>query len=235
VAKATVQQRMYGVTGRCLPQRATLTILNGCSLALAWWLLTGGVAVAGGWLGKPWQPGNPARSLALAVALTIYFVRVLGTMFVFLRRGMSWTEVYTITPWVLILNVTMALAGGTNRAGVGAAFMAGAALFVAGSWINSFAEYQRHRWKQRPENRGKLYTEGLFRLTRHPNYLGDLILFSGLSLMTGRWITGLIPALMLCGFVFTNIPALDAHLAEHYGAAFEDYALRTRKLIPFLY
>ena len=82
---------------------------------------------------------------------------------------------------------------------------------------------------------GKLYTGGLFRYTRHPNYLGDLLSFSGLSLMSGAWITATIPVLMLAGFVFVNVPMLDAHLRDHYGAAFDEYARSTRKLIPFLW
>ena len=40
---------------------------------------------------------------------------------------------------------------------------------------------------------------------------------------------------MLLGFVFGNIPMLDAHLAEHYGQEFTAYARRTRKLVPFVY
>ena len=40
---------------------------------------------------------------------------------------------------------------------------------------------------------------------------------------------------MLAGFVFVNIPVLDSHLHDHYGGAFDDYARRTRKLIPFVY
>jgi steroid 5-alpha reductase family enzyme len=90
-------------------------------------------------------------------------------------------------------------------------------------------------WKQQPENRGHLYTAGLFRLCRHPNYLGDLISFSGLALIAGRWVAGVIPAIMLLGFVFVNIPMLDAHLADRYGANFVAYARRTRKLLPYLY
>jgi steroid 5-alpha reductase family enzyme len=109
------------------------------------------------------------------------------------------------------------------------------ALFLLGSWMNTFAEYARYRWKQRPENRGKLYTKGLFRYSRHPNYLGDLLSFSGLCLMAGAWVTAVIPIAMLAGFVFVNVPVLDAHLQERYGSAFGDYARRTRKLIPFLY
>jgi steroid 5-alpha reductase family enzyme len=101
--------------------------------------------------------------------------------------------------------------------------------------MNSYAELERERWKRRPQNRGRLYTLGLYRFSRHPNYFGDVLSFTGLALLTGRWETLFIPLLMLAGFVFVNIPMLDAHLHEHYGAAFGEYAARTRKLIPFVY
>lgn len=47
--------------------------------------------------------------------------------------------------------------------------------------------------------------------------------------------TAIIPAFMLAGFVFVNIPVLDSHLHDHYSAAFDEYARRTAKLIPSLY
>ncbi len=40
-------------------------------------------------------------------------------------------------------------------------------------------------------------------------------------MISGMWITALVPLLMLAGFVFVDIPVLDAHLHEHYGAAFD--------------
>jgi steroid 5-alpha reductase family enzyme len=140
-----------------------------------------------------------------------------------------------IAPWVLCIYLLLSLAGGTNPSPPEMAGAAGIVLFLTGSWMNSYAEYARHKWKQRAENRGRLYTLGLFRYSRHPNYLGDLISFSGLCLIAGRWITAVVPLMMLCGFVFANIPMLDAHLHDHYGTAFDEYAKRTRKLIPFLY
>ncbi len=236
VAGQSLSEQMYGVTGRSAAQRVTLAACLAVCVAIAWWLLFGGGAGAvGAWFGRQWPLGDPARRIALGIAFVIYLVRVFFTLFRFLKRGMSWTEVFTIAPWVFVLYVLLALAGGTNRAPFAAAAVAGAVFFALGSWMNSYAEHQRHKWKQRPENRGKLYTRGLFRLVRHPNYLGDLISFSGLCLMSGRWYTAVVPALMLSGFIFANVPALDAHLAAHYGEAFEEYARRTRKLIPFLY
>jgi steroid 5-alpha reductase family enzyme len=167
--------------------------------------------------------------------LSIYFLRLLLTQFVFLKRAVGWGEVCMILPWVLCIYLLLAMVGGTNSASFGAVDGAGAALFVLGSWMNSYAEYARHVWKLRPENRGRLYTFGLFRFSRHPNYLGDLLSFSGICLVSGRWITILIPSIMLAGFIFANIPMLDSHLHEHYGATFDEYAARTSKLIPFVY
>jgi protein-S-isoprenylcysteine O-methyltransferase Ste14 len=227
---------MYDVGGPSTAQRLTLAALGASWVALAWWLLFGGgLSVVGAWFGWRWQPGDVVRRACLAVALTIYYVRLLFTQFVFLRRGVSWKEVFAIFPWVLCIYALLALTGGRNGAAFGAAGFVAIALFLLGSWMNTFAEYARYRWKQRPENRGKLYTKGLFRYSRHPNYLGDLLSFSGLCLMAGAWITAVIPIAMLAGFVFVNIPILDAHLQERYGSAFGDYARRTRKLIPFLY
>lgn len=129
----------------------------------------------------------------------------------------------------------LAAAGGTNSNALGAVGVVGAALFVVGSCVNSHAEYVRHLWKQRPENHGRLYTGGLFRYSRHPNYFGDLLSFSGLCLISGAWVTAVIPVMMLTGFVLVNVPALDSHLHEKYGVAFDECANRTRKLIPFVY
>lgn len=234
--KQSLQQQMYGLTGASKPQRVTLAFLIAFSVAVAWWLLFGGgIAASGAWFGWHWIAGDFIRRACLAVALTIYFIRILFTQFVFLKRGVGWTEVFTIAPWVFCIYVLLALAGGTNPAALGFAAIDGAVLFVLGSWMNTYAEYQRHVWKQCPDHCGKLFTQGLFRYVRHPNYFGDLLSFSGLCLLTGRWITVIVPLLMLCGFVFVNVPVLDAHLRERYGPAFDDYASKTRKLIPFLY
>lgn len=233
---AKTNKDMYAAQGRRMPQRIFMTLSIGAGAGVAWWLLLGhGIEWAGAWFGRNWREGDEARRLCLGIAFTIYLMRVLLTVFVFLKRAMSWSEAGLIAGWALLMYLALAFAGGTNTARFAAAGITGCALFVLGSWMNSYAEYARHVWKQREENRGRLYTRGLFRFSRHPNYLGDLISFSGLCLISGRWPTFAIPAIMLGGFVFANIPMLDSHLHNHYGAAFDAYAARTRKLIPFVY
>jgi len=146
-----------------------------------------------------------------------------------------WSEAFAIAPWLLFIYIGLSIEAARNPTPFATAASIGVALFLIGSWMNTWSEHQRSIWKTRPENHGRLYTGGLFHYTRHPNYLGDVLSFSGLCLISGRWITAIIPALMLAGFVFVNIPMLDAHLQEHYGNEFTYYAAQTRKLIPFIY
>lgn len=231
-----LQRSMYELHSRSMAQRLTFAGFVVLWVAVAWWLLFGGgLAIAGGWFGWTWSPGDPERRACLAAALSIYYIRILFTEFVFLKRGVSWNEVFTIIPWLLCIYLLLAAVGRRNPGALGVTGAIGVVLFVVGSWVNSYAEYARHLWKQRPENDGRLYAGGLFRYSRHPNYFGDLISFSGLCLISGSWVTALIPVLMLAGFVFLNVPVLDSHLHEKYGAAFDEYASRTRKLIPFVY
>ncbi len=236
VKRRELQRSMYELQSPSTAQRLMLAGFVAVWVALAWWLLFGGgLAMAGGWLGRIWRPGDMVRRACLAAALSIYYIRILFTEFVFLKRGVSWSEVLTIIPWLLCIYLLLAGIGGRNPAALGVSGAIGVVLFVVGSWVNSYAEYARHLWKQRLENHGRLYTEGLFRYARHPNYFGDLISFSGLCLISGTWVTAVIPALMLAGFVFVNVPVLDSYLHERYGVAFDEYADRTWKLIPFVY
>ena len=231
-----LERSMYALRDPSLAPRLTLAAFGAVWVALAWWLLrAGGLHSAGAWFGWNWKPGDPLRRTCLAAAFSVYNVRILFTEFVFLRRGVSWSEVCTIVPWILCIYLLLSVTGGRNPGAFGLAGGIGLAAFVVGSWMNSYAEYARHVWKLRPVNRGQLYTHGLFRFSRHPNYLGDLISFSGMCLISGVWVSAIIPAAMLGGFVFINIPALDGYLHGKYGAAFEAYARRTRKLIPFVY
>ncbi|HYL37989.1 MAG TPA: DUF1295 domain-containing protein [Bryobacteraceae bacterium] len=234
--RRAVQRSMYELQAVSRAPRLMLAASGALWVMLAWWLLFGaGLQIFGHWFGRAWTPGDAMRRACLAIGLTIYYIRVLFTAFVFLRRGMGWSEAFTIAPWMLLMYLLIGITGGTNAEPFSAVGYIGVVLFLAGSWMNSYAEFTRHVWKQRPENSGRLYTEGLFRYSRHPNYFGDLVLFLGLCLISGAWITALVPLLMLALFTFVNVPILDSHLRDHYGPAFDAYAKRTPKLLPFLY
>lgn len=183
-------------------------------------------------------PGHaivPARQILVSVALSLLLVRMALTSLVLLPRRIDPPEAIVVGVWIGIIQFTIGLSALGNGSPPGAGAAAGAVLFVLGSFINSWSEYQRKRFKAKPENGGRLYTGGLFSVSMHINYFGDMIWATGLALMTGSLISAAIPVIMTAMFVWIHIPRLDAYLAEKYGREFEDYASRTKKLIPWMY
>jgi protein-S-isoprenylcysteine O-methyltransferase Ste14 len=180
------------------------------------------------------EPLTPRRVALLACAW-IYFTRVLATSFVFLRRGVDWTEALQVGPFLLIVQGALAWLGARATAPWGPVDTLAILLYVLGSFLNTGSELQRKAWKARPENKGHLYTGGLFGLSRHVNYFGDVVLFSGFALLTRSPWAALVPALMAAMFVFLHIPILDRYLRERYGDEYVAWTKRSKKLVPFVY
>lgn len=226
---------MYGTYHHSLGPKLFATALNTLGLAAAAWFVLGGWNDLNGRFQWDLHGPQPARAWLLVALSTVYLLRFLATNFVMVNRTIPWGEATTIGVWVFIIHSVMAYLGGTNPAPAGVLTWVGVALYAVGSFINTGSEYQRKLWKLRPENKGKLYTEGMFRYSMHINYFGDVVLFLGFACVTGSLWAMSIPAIMLCLFVFLNIPMLDAYLARRYGDAFTAYAANTSKLIPFVY
>jgi len=227
---------MHGEYDRSIAPRLFLTLVHAAAVAATGWLLLGGGLEALQAYGDThWNLAPPARRWLLFAAAFIYFLRVCVTCFHLLKRRMGWSEAMVISSWIMVINLLFALLGGFNSRSLGPATVLGAALYLAGSYLNTASEWQRKIWKERSENTGRLFTGDLFRYAMHINYFGDELLFTGYALITGRAWALLVPLLMLTGFLFFNIPELDRHLRSHYGAEFEAYARRTRSFVPFLY
>jgi len=180
-------------------------------------------------------PGSPGRRAALLACAVIYVARAAHTLFVFVKRKLPWWEAAWgggIIGGVLFFFL---LGGLRSPDPLGPLDAAGGILYLAGSWIGTASELARHRWKARPENRGRLYTEGLFSYSRHVNYFGDLLLFAGFAVLTRQAWAGIVPLAMGLNFAFLIVPAHDAYLAARYGSEFDHYARQTKKLIPLLY
>lgn len=216
--------------------KATLAALHlGIVLLVLWLLFAGGGQQVATALGTTRLAGNPARLTLLAGAAVLYLGRTLMTLFLFMKRRMPWSEVFTIAAWIGLIDLLFAYYGGGNASPLGAWGGVAVGLILVGSALNTGAEWQRKRWKARPENRGRLYTGGLFGLSRHVNYFGDVVLFTGWALLAGgAWLL-VIPAAMTAGFVFVNIPALDRYLAKHYPDEFPSYAKSVSCFVPFVY
>ncbi len=174
-------------------------------------------------------PLTPLR-IALLACAWVCFARVLATSLVFfLKRKVGWAEAFQVGPFLFVIQVALAWLGARAAEPWSAVDAVGLVLYVAGSVLNSGSELQRMAWKARPENAGHLYTGGLFRLSRHVNYFGDVVLFSGFALLTRSPWAALVPAVMAAGFVFVHIPMLDTYLEVRYGAEYVEWRQRVEE------
>lgn len=177
----------------------------------------------------------PDRSQLMAVFLVVYYARLLVTVWVFQKRRWTWLETAIISTVIPIVVFAFARVAGEHAGPLDWIDAIGILLYVAGSVINTHAEGTRYVWKLKAENRDRIYTEGLFGLARHINFLGDVFLFIGLAMVTHSPSMLAIPLFMTVNFIGFIIPRLDRYLAAKYGDQFTEYAGRTRKLIPFVY
>lgn len=227
---------MYGDYSSSLEQKSTLAGIHFIILLLVFWLLfLNGIDWVTALIGFPRVTGNGARRILILSGGLLYFIKEIYTEFIFLKRELKWIEALTMALWLFILYMTFSFTGGYNSNKPGFIVYLGIVFYLLGAFINSGSEFLRYRWKLKPENKGKLYTGGFFKLSRHINYFGDVVLFIGFAMFTGSVYSYIIPAAMIVLFVVVNIPLLDNYLKEKYGEQFIEYSSHTKKFIPFVY
>ena len=67
---------------------------------------------------------------------------------------------------------------------VNAMFYFGLGLFVLGFSTEIVADNQKSKFRSFPENRDKFITTGLWAKSRHPNYFGEIVLWTGIATMS---------------------------------------------------
>ena len=63
-------------------------------------------------------------------------------------------------------------------------FFVGLFVFFLGFSIEVIADYQKTVFRKDVRNKDKFITTGLWSLSRHPNYLGEILLWSGIAIMS---------------------------------------------------
>jgi steroid 5-alpha reductase family enzyme len=187
------------------------------------------------WLKPHAINGDFTRQVLLMFCLWLYVLRLSVTVYVFLKRKMEWSEMLIVTCLMSFALFSFAKVGGSSNKSVGALDYLSLCLYLLGSWLNTYSEYTRYVWKNQKENKGYLYTQGLFKHSMHINYFGDIVLFTGLAFLTLHFSMLFIPFVMAVNFIFFIIPRLDNYLSVKYGKEFEEYAGKTKKFIPGIY
>ena len=127
---------------------------------------------------------------------------------------------YWIAPWLLTW-------GGVQAPGwyLGLCI----SLYAFGLFFHFAADMQKHtalKWR-----RG-LITDGLFSLSRNPNYFGELLIYLGFGLLAMHWAPILVIGLFLAVIWIPNMRQKDRSLSRY--PEFKAYRERTKLFIPFL-
>ncbi len=108
-------------------------------------------------------------------------------------------------------------------------FVAGVALFAAGYGVNQHADAVLLSLRPEGDAGYRIPFGGLYRWVSCPNYLGEILEWSGWALATWSW-----PGLAFAVFTFTNLAprALTTH--RWYRRTFAGYPPERKALIPFV-
>ncbi len=213
---------MHGELEQSLIPRTTCNILHGLFLVIAGWILFDG-------------QGDLARRFVLFSFGLITFLRIHLTFFGLLKRRFDWSEFWGVTFALFVYQVGFAFLGADSLRSPGIVDVLAIFVFLFGGYLNTYSEYQRLRFKERPENRGRLYTEGLFKYARHINYFGDFLWVGAWAVVAANYWALLVPLILGLGFIFYFIPPLTKHLRTKYGDQYDAWSQRTKIFIPFIY
>lgn len=112
----------------------------------------------------------------------------------------------------------------------------GVAVYAIGLYFEAVGDWQMDRFRADPANKGRIIETGLWRYTRHPNYFGDVAVWTGLALIALDHWTGVIGLIgpVAIGYVLvkiTGLPLMERYLMKRPGYA--EYAARTSAFIPW--
>lgn len=116
----------------------------------------------------------------------------------------------------------------------------GIGLWLTGFGIEVVSDRQKSEFRKKPENKGKFISTGLWAWSRHPNYFGEILLWTGITvaslpILSGwQWVTIISPIFVATLLIkISGIPKLEAHAEEKWGGdpAYRAYADNTPVLM----
>ena len=198
-------------------------------------------------------------SLIIGTAIIIWAVRLGSFLFMRIHKDkkdgrfdsiktsfsqffMTWT---LQGMWVFVCS-SAALVAIANPTGVvvNSVFIIGLGLFILGFVVEVIADTQKSAFRSIPENKDLFINEGLWARSRHPNYFGEITLWTGITVMAIPTFEGM-NYLALFSPIFTYLLlnyVSGVRMVEYRGNkkwghldAYKKYNEETPKLIPKIF
>ncbi len=233
-ARLLETERFYDLTGSLTYIAVTLAAVSiATALSSAQWLIAIMVLLWAGRLGsflfrRIHAAGGDQRFDHIKISSSRFFV--------------AWT---LQGAWVVMTSCAAltAILSAEQRT-VGAVYVIGAVMWVAGFAIEVMADRQKSRFRADPANTGQFINVGLWARSRHPNYFGEILLWTGIAVMAIPYLSGTQWVVMLSPlFVYflltrmSGIPTLARRGQQLWGddPAYQAYLESTPRLLPRLF
>jgi protein-S-isoprenylcysteine O-methyltransferase len=153
-----------------------------------------------------------------------------GTLLKPFRAILAYLPIFGIQLWALLRLRGAGMEPVTFYAGT-AVFCIGALLRI---WaISTLAAFFTMEIGVKSEH--LLIQSGPYRWIRHPSYSGYLMIVIGLGFVLQSVPALVLPALETAIFLSVRIPEEERMLLKHFGESFGEYAMKTKRLIPFVF
>ena len=218
-----------------LPKWGMILIITASSslyLGLAVW----------GWGGWSAFVAHPARVGLVVVTVVLSVAAMFTSGNLSSGRREDTRNRWILLPFLVLGVVVGWLPAYTDRREIGtidgdAVRYLGLALFVVGCILRLapvFVLGRRFSGLVAIQEGHELVTDGLYRVIRHPSYLGLLMGLFGWALVF-RSAIGVLVSLLLIPPLVARMNSEEALLESEFGQRYSDYRRRTWRLLPFLY
>ncbi|KAK7114825.1 uncharacterized protein [Littorina saxatilis] len=129
--------------------------------------------------------------------------------------------------WVFTVSLPVIFVNAPASADIAESFTAqdgvGIVLFVIGLLSETVADLQKFSFRNNPANKGKWCETGLWKVSRHPNYFGEILVWLGVFIIStsilrdGQWTAVLSPLFTMSILLFlSGVPLLEKKADERY-------------------
>ena len=230
----------------------SVALKNASIVDIVWGL--GFVAVA--WTSFAVGNGDDTRRLVLALMATVWGLRLATHLAVrnighgedyryrAMRKhwGPRFPIISLVTVFLLqgvlmwIVSLALQLGQVESSPGFGPIGTMGVFVWAFGLAFEATGDQQLRKFKTDPANQGKVLNTGLWRLSRHPNYFGDAVVWWGIAIVAaeaGVGVFGVIGAAVMTFLLVrvSGVALLEKSLKKRK-PEYEDYIRRTSAFIP---
>lgn len=230
-AYASRTEKYFDITG-------TLTYLTTLALALAF------------------ADDLDARAVVVAILVAIWAIRLGTFLFARIQRDtkdsrfdrlktdpLLFLRTWSMQAvWVLLTAAcALAIITSQERPSFGLIGLVGVGTWAAGFAIEVIADRQKQAFRSDPANRDRFIDGGLWAWSRHPNYFGEIVLWTGIAVIAIPVLSGWRWAMLVSPiFVYalltrvSGVPMLEAKARKRWGedAEYRSYRDNTPVLIP---